>query len=293
MTSVVWDSTGSGWLVRAGAASHIGNYREQNEDHVYLDPNQPFAIVLDGMGGHEAGELASTTGAEVIANVLRAGLTAGKTPHTLIERALSTANAALLALGEPSAAFKNCGATAAFAFLSGETVWVAWLGDAQAFRTSGEHIERLTWPHNLLRALIRAGTISETEASSTRGGRQLWKYLGTREAEPPFDSVSFVPRPGDRLLLATDGVWGVVPEDELRAECCAHPEPLRCAEELVSGALDKHSRDNCTCAVLAFEWTGSGPPPKSRQEVWEVGAHEQLRLVGHQSDVRKWWQFWK
>lgn len=294
MTAAEWLDTNSGWLVRAGCASHVGHYRERNEDHVYLDPDHPFALVLDGMGGHEIGERASATGAEAVASVLRAGLEAGEAPPALIERALRTGNEAVLALSQSAKEFENCGTTVVFAFLAGGAVWVPWLGDSPAFRVSGEHIEKLTRPHNVLAALVDAGRISESEASDFRGGGQLWKYLGSRELGPPCDAVSFVPRPGDVLLLATDGVSSFLPDDELLAGCRSHPDPRHCAEELVRRALDANSRDNCACAVLTFEWAGAGEPPEPRQEAWKLSAPEPPRPArAHPGPRGTWWQFWK
>lgn len=294
MTAAEWRGANSGWLVRAGCASHVGHYREQNQDHVYLDPDLPFALVLDGMGGHEAGERASATGADAVAGVLRAGLDAGEVPHALIERALRTGNEAVLTLSQSANEFRNCGTTVVFAFLAGETVWVSWLGDSPAFRVSGDRIEKLTRPHNVRAALVEAGRIAESEIDNFRGGHQLWKYLGTRDLAPPFDAVSFVPRPGDALLLATDGVSNFLPDDELLAGCRAHPDPRSCAEELVGRALDANSRDNCTGAVLTFAWTDGGEPPEPRREAWKLASPEAPRLVrAHPESRGKWWQFWK
>ena len=75
-------------------------------------------------------------------------------------------------------------------------------------------------------------------------------------------------------FAATDGVTGVVPEADLLEVCTSHPDPQACAEEVVNLALDRGSRDNCTCAVIAFEWAGDGTAPQRRPE-------------------RKWWEFWK
>lgn len=293
MTAAEWLDTNSRWLVRAGCASHVGHYRERNQDHVYLDPDRPFALVLDGMGGYEAGARASAIGAEAVAGVLRAGLEAGEHPRPLIERALRAGNETVLTLSQSAEEFKNCGTTVVFAFLAGETVWVSWLGDSPAFRISADRIEKLTRPHNVLAALVAAGTISEAEAKDFRGGHQLWKYLGTRDLAPPFDAVSFVPQPGDALLLATDGVSNVLPDDELRVGRRAHPDPLHCAEELVARALDANSRDNCTCAVLTFEWLGT-EPPEPHQEAWKLASPEPPQSVRSQPEARgKWWQFRK
>ena len=156
-------------------------------------------------------------------------------------------------------------------------VYVSWLGDSPAYRVTGEAVEKLTWEHNLSNALVRHGIISTEEVREHRANNLLWRYLGSEEMKESLEIPSFTPRRGDRLILATDGVSGVVSEADLLQICReAHPEPRACAEELVNGALARGSRDNCTCAVLSFEAAGVGPAPETPRS--------------HTS--QKWWRFW-
>ncbi len=282
MTFVEWADPASGWTVRAGAASHIGNYRENNEDLVYLDLEYPFALVLDGMGGQVAGEVASRTGADTLTHALRRGLSAGAEPRGLIESALRAANETVIALGQSNPDMRNCGTTAVLALFHQHSASISWAGDSPAYRISGDRIEKLTWDHDLRSVLVRQGVISEAEAREHRIRNVLWLYLGNRETDGHLEVRSFVPRPGDRILLATDGVTGVLPDAELLELVRAHPDPRVCAEELVNRALERGSRDNCTCAVLAFEWCGAGPPPDPTDP-----PQPEPRPAR-----RPWWRFW-
>jgi serine/threonine protein phosphatase PrpC len=250
--SAVWANTACGCTIRAGAASHVGYFRENNEDRVYLDPEYPFALVLDGMGGLAAGELASRGAEAAVAAALRGGLAAGDEPPGLIERALRAGHEAVLDLGRRDRALRHTGTTVVLALLDRGRAHVSWLGDSPAYLVSGGGVERLTWDHNLSNVLVRHGVISAEEAGANRLDNRLWRYLGAEETKEPIEVRSFAPRRGDRLVLATDGVTGVVPEADLLHLCRAHPDPQACAEGLVNGALERGSRDNCTCAVLAF-----------------------------------------
>jgi protein phosphatase len=270
VTSTVWTDSAFGCTVRAGAASHIGYFRENNEDRVYLDPKYPFALVLDGMGGLAAGEVASRNGETALAHALRKGLRAGAEPPGLIEEALRTGNEAVRTLGQIDRNLRNCGTTVVLALWHCDRVYVSWLGDSPAFLVSGGHVKKLTWEHDLRTALVRHGIIGAADAHDYRLDNVLWRYLGAEESKEPIEVPSFTPRRGDRLVLATDGVTGVTPEPLLMEICRAHPDPQICADALVATALERGSRDNCTCAVIAFGDDVAPPHP-----------------------ARKWWHFWR
>jgi protein phosphatase len=262
----------SGCAPRAGAASHIGNYRENNEDFVCIDPKYQFALVLDGMGGLAAGELASRNGAEAVAGALREGLCAGEEPPGLIERALRAGHEAVRDLVRVDRSLRYSGTTVVLALLHRARAYVSWLGDSPAYLVSGGRIRKLTWEHDFRTALIRNGVLSPEEVGGPSIRNALYRYLGSDETSAPVDVSSFVPKCGDRLLLATDGITNFVPEPDLLRLCLAHPDPVVCAEELVDFALNRGSRDNCTCAVIAFGDPNATPPP---------------------ARGRKWWRFWK
>jgi PPM family protein phosphatase len=280
VTSVEWVDQSSGWTARAGAASLRGNYRENNEDYVHVDPKCPFALVLDGMGGQAAGEIASSKGAEAVAHALRRGLKAGDEPRGLIEKALRAGHETVVDLDrEPE--FRGCGTTAVLALLHGGTVYVSWLGDSPAILVSGGRVQQLTWDHDFRTYMIRKTGMSEAEAHGYYWRNVLVCYLGQwPEGEIQLEIPSHTPQPDDRLLLASDGVSKVLQPGDLLRVCQSHPDPQACAEELVNLALERGSRDNCTCAVIAFEDPGDGAAPA-------------LPQPPQPPTPRKWWQFWK
>jgi protein phosphatase len=272
----MWVDLAFGLMAKTGAASHVGNHRENNEDAVHVDADYPFAMVLDGMGGQAAGEFASQAGAEAVRDVLRHGIDNGEEPRPLIERALRAGHEAVLEVGQSKRKYRGCGTTIVLTLLHRGVAHVSWLGDSPAYRISKGRVEKLTWEHDLRNALIRRGAIPASEAKDYRVTNVLWQYLGSDEPKQPVEIPSFTPRHGDRLVLATDGITNVVSEEQLREVCESHPDPHECAEELVNLALEQGSRDNCTCAVIAFEREGDHP-----------------ELESLPPPARKWWQFWK
>jgi serine/threonine protein phosphatase PrpC len=130
---------------------------------------------------------------------------------------------------------------------------ISWLGDCLAHRISGAEIVLLAWPHTIREVMRRRGTLTaELEQQNPAVARVLLHFLGG-ELPDPLEVVSFTPDRGDRLILTTDGVHDVLPPSELFAACQSHPAPQACADRLVSLAIERGSRDNCTSVVIAFE----------------------------------------
>lgn len=278
-TGVTWACGESGLRVRAGADTHIGNYREHNEDRVHLGAHLPLALVLDGMGGQPQGERAAELGETAICDYLHQHYS-----HTNAAAALAaafrTAHDRICAWHFEAPDNRNGGATVVAALVCEGRVHVAWSGDSMAYLVRDGTAKRLTRPHDLRHALIDRGTITEAEAYEHRIKNVLVHCLGGGCNDFRSDAVSFDPRPGDQLVLATDGVWCML-EDEIAAVCGASSDPTSCAEALIELALQANSRDNCTVAVLAFDLPADSAPEPEVPPAPPVAP-------------RKWrWQFWK
>jgi len=129
-------------------------------------------------------------------------------------------------------------------------MYVTGLGDSRVYLWRKGKIEQLTVDHSLAQALVEAKTISPAEAKEHRFKNVLWKYLGTREVgEGPEVKVSEM-KPGDRFLLCTDGLSGVVSDDKILQFTLSQPDVQACADGLGQLALDAGSKDNVSCIVI-------------------------------------------
>jgi protein phosphatase len=240
-----------------GKCSQLGNYRENNEDAVDLKqfPDMIICVVADGMGGQNAGEVASKHAVEILPRELKDNL-AGALSHdatkSVIRKAIVTANDEIKFMAEHDPNLKQMGTTVVLAvWRKGSAVMhVTGLGDSRGYLIRGKKIEQLTVDHSIAQALVEARTISAAEARTHRYRNVLWKYLGSNEVGegPEVKVVSL--QAGDRFLLCTDGLSGVVADERLLTAVRDQTDMQKCAEDLVQLALDSGSRDNVSCIVV-------------------------------------------
>jgi PPM family protein phosphatase len=242
--------------INIGKSTNLGNYRENNEDSIEVKafPDLTITVVADGMGGQAAGEIASKRAVDIIPRELRKSITAGTTADAakvMIRRAIVQANEEIMAMGQLDKEMKNMGTTVVSAvWRKGPELFIAGVGDSRAYLVRGGKIQQLTVDHSLAQALVEAKTISAAEAKEHKFRNVLWKYLGSKEVgEGP--EVSVLPlQVGDRYILCTDGLHGVVPDDKLIQFASGHENPQACADGLVQLALESGSRDNVSCIII-------------------------------------------
>ncbi len=240
-----------------GKCSLLGNYRENNEDAIDVKqfPELTVCIVADGMGGQNAGEIASRLAIDVIPRELRKNLStatgANDVIKTTIRRAIVQANEEIMARGALDRDLKNMGTTVVLAlWRKGTELFIAGVGDSRAYMVRSRKITQMTVDHSLAQALVQAGTISAADAREHKFKNVLWKYLGSREVgEGPEVAVEAL-QAGDRFLLCTDGLTGAVPDDKILQFMLSQPDAQACADGLGQLALDCGSRDNVSCIVI-------------------------------------------
>src|SRR6202795_20162 len=239
-----------------GKCTLLGNYRENNEDSIEVKqfPDMSLCIVADGMGGQAAGEIASTRAIEVVPRELRKNLTAAATQdqaRAVVRKAVVQANEEIITMGSLDRDLKNMGTTVVLAlWRKGAEMYIANLGDSRAYLIRAGAIEQLTVDHSLAQALVENKTISAAEAKEHRFRNVLWKYLGTKEVgEGPEVKVVQL-QAGDRLLLCTDGLSGVVADDKLLSFIKEKQDAQECADGLGQLALDSGSRDNVSAILI-------------------------------------------
>jgi serine/threonine protein phosphatase PrpC len=265
--------------LRVGVVSAVGNYREHNEDNFYLPTLAGKAmgggignrdacmelpiengltytfVVADGMGGQLAGEKASQMAVDIIPKELLKRIDIGEADDRQVQRvirdAVAAANQEILSLSVVQTEFSNMGTTVVLALFRNDRVYFAGIGDSRAYRIRDGRIEQLTKDHSLAQALLEAGTITAEELPNHKFNHVLYLYLGSKDARGgPEDVKAAEFRAGDRFILASDGLTGVVPDAKLGEVVGASDDPQASAWTLLKLALDNNSKDNITCLVV-------------------------------------------
>jgi PPM family protein phosphatase len=238
-----------------GEVSITGNFRENNEDNYFIDPDSRFFLVADGMGGQSAGEKASELAIDLIRKKLQQSIAWDETPSDKeivkgIDEAVEFANSDIMALGEIEPKFKSMGTTITFIVVVNNQLYVGGVGDSRTYQLRDGELSQLTEDHSLTQALVKAGTISPEDAPTHRYKNMLYRYLGSKDGANGTEAQRISPQIGDKFLLCSDGVTDGADDDVLHRILAEEDNPQEAAEKLVKAAQDGGSKDNITCVVL-------------------------------------------
>lgn len=241
----------SPFQVRVGSRSAQG-LRPNNEDRCLADTNCDVFLVADGMGGQDQGEVASSMAVDIIPRAVRVYLDSHVDPSQAVMQALLEANRAILEASHDQATERRMGTTAVLAVRQNDRVYVAGFGDSRAYLIRRDRVEQLTIDHTIADALLRNGALTPEQARQSPYRHVLYKFLGCDDLSDSAEVHPFSPEPGDRLILASDGLTNYISPDDLRAGAARQNDPQQWANELVNLALERGSNDNVTCVVIAF-----------------------------------------
>ncbi len=231
-----------------GAMTDMGRMRKNNEDR-YLIAGR-LAAVADGMGGHRAGEVASAIAMEELAVLEHAG--PWPTPAEAGEALRAVFLAANRRIRETAAKdseFEGMGTTLVALLEDGDSVHLANVGDSRAYLLRNGELSQVTVDHTLVQELIDEGRLRPDEAERHPQRSIITRALGV-ESDVEVDLFTYKLLAGDRLLLCSDGLSGVVDEQRIRNVLLRVPEPQRTAEKLVTMANEGGGPDNITVVVL-------------------------------------------
>ena len=226
--------------------THVGLRRKINEDSILVDSGRGMWAVADGMGGHEAGEVASAMVTEALRNVPTiAGLDefAGEAVE-----ALRRVNRELIVLARSDEHNRTIGTTVVGLVIAEESFRCFWAGDSRAYRMRDDNFVRLTRDHSLVQDLVDAGMIRPEEAEGHENSNIITRAVGVAE-EVNVDTLSGDARAGDLFLLASDGLTRVVADDELAREL--EGEALeQAANNLIETVLERGAPDNVSLILV-------------------------------------------
>ena len=251
-----------GVQLRFGAATDPGLVRHRNEDRYIADSELGLFAVVDGMGGHNGGELASATIAEAMASFIRetAGDFDRTWPATLdpclsllanrLQVAIRSANRTLATRARTNAALDGSGATLAAALFGEGELAVSNVGDCRAYLLRAGQLLQLTRDHSVVAEQVALGLI-DSKAARTHPLRHVVTRAVSGQAGMPVDIIEVKVEPGDRLILCSDGIHGVLSDDEISAIVgMSGRTPDEACRAAIQAANARGGPDNVTTVVV-------------------------------------------
>ena len=246
--------------IEVAALSDIGRQRENNEDsYLYWEPTSDeeferkgrLAVVADGMGGYEGGQEASRLAVETVREVYQQAIS--DDPHTALLTGFTAAHQRILNYAEQHPEFYGMGTTCTALAVRGRRLYFAHIGDSRLYLVRGTHVSRLTRDHSYVGNLVASGIVRSEDAETHPQRHILTAALGAgTEIVVDGGEQGVLLEEGDTLVLCTDGLWGLVSEQELGAVVNGNSTSKSCAV-LVDMALTRGGPDNITVQVLRVE----------------------------------------
>lgn len=242
--------------------THAGQVRPLNEDAIGADPSCGLFALADGLGGYNAGEVASVMAISSTLERLAGALDASRgaeerfTPEEALYDTITDINVSIYNAALNSAAFEGMATTLVVTWFLGDRLWVAHTGDSRVYRYRGDHLEQLTRDHSFSQELLDAGMVTEEEARILPAKNLVTRALGASpEIEPEVQEVEV--ELGDVILLCSDGLTEMVGSYEIAGLLAASGADLQeSARRLVDLANEAGGRDNISVVVVRV----SGPP---------------------------------
>lgn len=235
----------------------IGKVRKQNEDAAWLDEKRAVFAVADGMGGHNAGEVASA----IAIDAIRKMAAAHRTPSAAaLKEAVSDAHEAIAQHARAHEECAGMGTTLSVLWRGGNYVYIAHVGDSRIYRLRNGALEQITQDHSLVEELVHAGLITRQQARTHSRRNIITRALGTEGDNTPDILVTDVKK-GDTFLLCSDGLTEMV-EDAAIEKTLAEYSLEHAADSLIAQALAAGGRDNVSLVLYAAG--GKGVFPWSR-----------------------------
>ena len=239
-------------------SSDIGCTRSLNEDSFCIygfDGNKlpGFCILSDGMGGHNAGEVASQKTVQFMAEELLEVLNQSKNPAwpREIYRAVRTANDKVFKMADANQSQQGMGATLVTAVVTEATTYIANVGDSRAYAFRRQEMLQISKDHSVVEEMVANGSITKEEARVHPQRNIITRAIGTDPMVEP-DIFEYDYLPGDCLLLCSDGLSGMVEDSEILDVLKNQTDAKQMVTTLIDLAKEKGGRDNITAVCIRF-----------------------------------------
>jgi protein phosphatase len=255
--------------IRIGARTDVGRVRGNNEDSFKVVPELNLLVLSDGMGGEAHGEVASNMAVEAIANHC---LEAEKNPSlpllgeprpdlsprtNRLVSAVRLANRMIYESAQKHASQRGMGATIVAAWVDGQRLCVAHVGDSRAYLLRAAQLEQLTQDHSLVAEQVRRGVLTQQQADESTMSSVLIRALGIEE-DVQVDADEHLLVDGDMVLLCSDGLSRMVTDPEVASTLLTHPDTQAAVDRLIELANDYGGEDNVTVVLAQVETRRDG-----------------------------------
>ena len=234
--------SGSNEFISWGSRSDVGLVRGHNEDSFLL--RAPLFVVSDGMGGHAAGEIASSIAVETIGE--RAP---GTADDVLLGAAVEAANLEVMRAAEEGVGKPGMGCTASAVLIEKNRMAVAHVGDSRVYVLHHGTLVRITHDHSYVEELVDSGQITADEARMHPSRSIITRALGS-DPDMYADHFSLEVNDGDRIILCSDGLSSMISDSEMETVAVSSATPQQAADNLVAAALTAGGSDNVTVVVV-------------------------------------------
>lgn len=239
----------------ASAKTHTGNVRQGNEDAFFSDDALGLWLVADGMGGHEAGEVASAIASKTVAEEIRSGKT--------LAEAIQSAHHAILQGAQDGEGAHGMGSTIVAIHQVADNSWeLGWVGDSRAYLWSqdseGGQLQQISRDHSYVQALLDSGAITQVDAENHPEKNVITQCLGSVElSNVRVDTVTMEWKAGQKILMCSDGLSDEVSDEEIASILANNNDSKVAVEKLIEAALKNGGKDNITAVLVDAPKTGS------------------------------------
>jgi protein phosphatase len=226
-----------------------GRQRRDNEDNAFA--RAPVFVVADGMGGAQAGEVASRLAIEAFQHELPES----GTPEERLAACVRAANRTIYEMSRSEHERAGMGTTLTAAYLDDDDLAIAHVGDSRAYLFRDQTLRRLTEDHSLVEELVRRGKLTEEQAAEHPQRSIITRALGP-EPDVEVDTWTYPVQSGDVLLLCSDGLTSMISEEQIAQILSSTPSLERAAQRLIAAANEAGGRDNITVVLFSLEEVG-------------------------------------
>ncbi len=239
---------------RIFGATHVGRKRKENEDFFLIHLEKNLFIAADGMGGHNAGEVASLNATKHINQYFSFKLLSeitgdGDEIRRRMVASLSGANRKLREMASANPSYRGMGCTVVMALIEGDDLHLCHVGDSRAYLCNRSGIQLLTTDHSYVMGLVAAGKMTPEEARNSNLKNELTQAIGALQTVKP-DYNCYTLRDGDKLLLCSDGLWDMVSDEEIYRLVKKNRSAETICNELIQKANEAGGKDNITAVLV-------------------------------------------